>query len=528
MQIGRTRKERVEKKLMSIQQTVRRVLTISLAVLVGAIVLFGPPVLVRQYRAMADSSPILGYLYLALVVVLLAALLIMMIWLFWRRGQPLHARPVPAARPTPAEQQQQIQRTVADAKTTAATAPDTIKAGLVQSAQQLETKIEEQTLEIVAFGTISSGKSSLLNALAGESFLRTDPKGGTTVTRNEVRWPTTDKVYLVDTPGIAEINGDDHQSIALQAARNADLILFVIDGALKDFEMRALRALARLGKRIVLCLNKEDWLSPQNRAILVEQLTEQTAGLVAPEDIVTVRAQPAQRIRICLLPDGSEQEEVVTVAADVRALAERMLAIIEKDGKDLLLANLLLRSQALVSDAKAAVREQLDRRAHEIVKRYMWSAGGVAALMPLPGLDILGSATVSFHMVLQLARVYNRTIDLNTARQLVGQVSKFLVGTAGAALATPTLAGLAGAALKAVPVAGTLAGGIVQGLVQVLITRWIGLVFIDYFRAEETFEAPALDKLALYHWQRVTRPEELFRLVQDGTAKLTTRQEKSS
>ncbi|RIK41166.1 MAG: hypothetical protein DCC55_12730, partial [Chloroflexi bacterium] len=175
---------------MSIQQTVRRVLTISLAVLVGAIVLFGPPVLVRQYHAMADSSPILGYLYLALVVVLLAALLIMMIWLFWRRGQPLHARPVPAARPTPAEQQQQIQRTVADAKTTAATAPDTIKAGLVQSAQQLETKIEEQTLEIVAFGTISSGKSSLLNALAGESFLRTDPKGGTTVTRNEVRWPT--------------------------------------------------------------------------------------------------------------------------------------------------------------------------------------------------------------------------------------------------------------------------------------------------------------------------------------------------
>ena len=33
--------------------------------------------------------------------------------------------------------------------------------------RELEEKREEQTLEIVAFGTVSSGKSSLLNALAG-------------------------------------------------------------------------------------------------------------------------------------------------------------------------------------------------------------------------------------------------------------------------------------------------------------------------------------------------------------------------
>ena len=39
---------------------------------------------------------------------------------------------------------------------------------------------ESQQLEIVAFGTISSGKSSLLNALAGRPVFRTNVVGGTT------------------------------------------------------------------------------------------------------------------------------------------------------------------------------------------------------------------------------------------------------------------------------------------------------------------------------------------------------------
>ena len=38
--------------------------------------------------------------------------------------------------------------------------------------------------------------------------------------------------------------------------------------------------------------------------------------------------------------------------------------------------------------------------------------------------------------------------------------------------------------LKTVPGVGTIAGGFLQGLVQALVTRWIGGVFIEYFSDE--------------------------------------------
>src|SRR5690606_32637322 len=69
-----------------------------------------------------------------------------------------------------------------------------VQAELEQLKQYVNSKREAQTLEIVAFGTISSGKSSLLNALAGSDVFATDPRGGTTVRRNEIPWPGMDKV----------------------------------------------------------------------------------------------------------------------------------------------------------------------------------------------------------------------------------------------------------------------------------------------------------------------------------------------
>ena len=55
-----------------------------------------------------------------------------------------------------------------------------------------------------------------------------------------------------------------------------------------------------------------------------------------------------------------------------------------------------------------------------------------------------------------------------------------------------------------------------QGLVQALVTRWIGLVFIEYFRNEMTDLQRVMPELARAQWAEVTRPSELARLVQEG------------
>ena len=95
---------------------------------------------------------------------------------------------------------------------------DALREQLAPLAKKIEEKRESQSLEIVAFGAISSGKSSLLNALAGRDVFRTDPRGGTTVQRNEIPWPGVDKVLLVDTPGLGEIDGAERGSLSAAAA----------------------------------------------------------------------------------------------------------------------------------------------------------------------------------------------------------------------------------------------------------------------------------------------------------------------
>jgi hypothetical protein len=57
----------------------------------------------------------------------------------------------------------------------AAPLPDDLKRQLQTMVTRVEEKQAAQKLEIVAFGTISSGKSSLLNALAGRDAFQTDP-----------------------------------------------------------------------------------------------------------------------------------------------------------------------------------------------------------------------------------------------------------------------------------------------------------------------------------------------------------------
>jgi small GTP-binding protein len=395
-----------------------------------------------------------------------------------------------------------------------------VRAELVNAVEELEAKRKSQQLEIVAFGTISSGKSSLLNSLAGRPVFRTHVVGGTTSARSEIPWPAGDRVVLVDTPGLAEVRGEVRAAEAAEAAKNADLVLFVVDGPLKSYESELLEALAAMEKRVVVCLNKEDWYDAQQRDELVRQISEQVSPGVKAADVVAVRSRPTTRRRVRVMSDGSEQEEDVPVEPDIGPLARRMMSIVQRDGRDLLLANLLLQSRGLVDEAKERVLAALDERAEEVINKYMWAAGGATAINPFPLLDLAGGSAISVKMVLDLAAVYQQKIDADTIVTLLGQLGKNLVAMVGASAAAPALAAAIGSLLKTVPGIGTIAGGIIQGLVQALVTRWIGRVFCEYFRNAMQPPPGGLAELARREWAEVTRPEQLRKLIQMGREKL--------
>ncbi len=491
----------------------------------GLIVL--PPSIFSQYKSIAESSSFLATSYLVgvgmgllLLGVALGTLTVRLV----RNSRDKEARrrrdDLRASEMSSTQIKEEIALKVEEAETFADDAHAEEQEIIRKSSKEIQEKLEHRSLELAAFGTISSGKSSLLNTLIGEDRFETDAKGGTTVTRNEVPWPGVDSVTLVDTPGLGEIQGEEREELARRVARDADIVLFVVDGPMKDFEHQVVHQLVDLEKRILLCLNKQDWYSNEDRDLLLGQLREQVREWIPAEDVIPVRSRESSRTRVRVLNDGSEKEETVLMEADITALANRMMEVIQKDGTDLLLGNLLLRSRGMVSDAREKVRARLDKRAHEIVERYVWQAGGAAALSPLPILDVAAGMAISSKMVLELARCYRQKMDLEVARRLVGELGKNLIAIVGATAITPAVSTLVASFLKTIPGIGTLAGGVLQGITQSLVTRWIGGVFIEYFRNEMVEPEGGLAALARRKWQELTKASEMASFAQKGWKEL--------
>jgi GTPase SAR1 family protein len=505
-------------------------LVIALAI-VGALLVFLPPKILDQYDRISKYGPPWTYLYFGLVgtgaaiFVTLAGMAAWKVWSNTREKRLKHERREKnPSQLSAGEKQQEVTDNLAAVEQLHA---DTrMKPELKQELAGLSDKVKDkqlaQRLEIVAFGTISSGKSSLMNALAGRDVFQTDPRGGTTLQRQQVPWPGNDQVLLVDTPGLGEIDGHERLSVAAESARDADLVLLVVDGPLRNSEFTLLKKLGEMEKRVIVCLNKEDWYAADDQPKLIGQLSEQLKGIVDPQNVVAVRASSSQRSRVHVLSDGSEAEAMVTVPPEIAPLAEQMMRTVRRDGRDLLLANLLLQSRGLVDHAKAKVKAALDARAREIVDTYTWAAGAAAAVSPMV-LDILIGSGITAKMVVDLSKVYRQPIDSTIAMNLLAQLGKNLVAILGVNAAAPAIAaGIAGL-LKTVPIAGTIAGGALQGLTQAFVTRWIGGVFIGYFQTEMQQPAEGLSNLALQEWRKLTTPTELLKFVQAAKERLQSK-----
>jgi uncharacterized protein len=499
-------------------------LLVSLAGL-GLLLMWLPTQILQLYQAAKELGPTFVTIYFTIVGVggvLFFGTSGYMLYRMWSHGRRKQQRREEGERNPSELSPQELKTQIADNLTQVNQLQNDpqLSPELAEQLRPLVARLEEKQaaaqLEIVAFGTISSGKSSLLNALAGRELFTTELKGGTTTTRQEMPWLGTDRVTLVDTPGLAEVAGEAHIAVATVAARDADLILLVLDGPLRDSEVSLLNTLGQMEKPMLICLNKADWYSDREREELLGQIRTQTAKWAPPQNVLAVRSQATKRPRLIVSPQGEDREELVPVPADISPLAERMLALIQQQGQVMLLANLLMQSRGLVVDARERAKRLLDQRAREIVERYTWGAGGAAALSPLPVLDLVAGSAITAKMVVDLAAVYKQEVDLDLAVKLLSELGKNLLAILGVTAAGPAVAGAVASLLKTVPGVGTLVGGVLQGLVQALVTRWIGAVFIDYFQQEMRPTPTGLANLARNRWQQVTTLTELQRLVRDA------------
>lgn len=328
--------------------------------------------------------------------------------------------------------------------------------------QRLLDKLERGNVHVAVFGRVSVGKSALLNALLGREAFATSVLHGQTKHSEETLWQSVDSggVFLLDTPGIDEVDGEERTKIANEVAGQADAILFVIDGDMTDIEMQALRALHQPTQPLIVVLNKADQYDAQEQAALLSNLRHKLADILPPERLVAAAAKPERKLEFLELPDGSEQEVWTGGEPQVEALRLLLWQLLAEKGQSYAALNASVFAGRLSEKVGVEIVAARKEMAEKIIRQYaLFKAVGVA-VNPVPAVDLLALAADS-GMVLHLSKVYGIELTRHEAGSLIRTIAVqtgFLMGTVyGVQLLSSVLKGLTGG-LSTVLTAGAQAG----------------------------------------------------------------------
>lgn len=124
---------------------------------------------------------------------------------------------------------------------------------------------------ITIFGRTMAGKSTLMEILR-EGDGAAIGKGAQRTTR-DVRSYTWNNLEITDVPGIAAFEGEDDEQIAFSAARQADLILFLItDDAPQAAEAQCLAEIREIGKPVLGIMNVKTDIDPSIMKLALRDL----------------------------------------------------------------------------------------------------------------------------------------------------------------------------------------------------------------------------------------------------------------
>jgi ribosome biogenesis GTPase A len=193
---------------------------------------------------------------------------------------------------------------------------------------------------IVLVGPFNSGKSSIINALLGESELlpigpvpTTDKiailRYGETVERlsavgseaDTVFFPSAllQKVSFVDTPGLESVF-QKHEDITRKFMHRADVVLMVMlaTQAMTARNLEYIQTLKEYGKKVILVINQADLLSAEEAEVVREYVTEQSQSRLGfRPDVWLVSARQGMAAR-----QGDELDKIAWKASGLSRIEE--------------------------------------------------------------------------------------------------------------------------------------------------------------------------------------------------------------
>jgi len=354
--------------------------------------------------------------------------------------------------------------------------PSQVRESLIDDYRQVEAmleKLDQGHIHIAIFGRVSVGKSAILNALLGEDRFSISPLHGETKASAIGKWEEcrTGGVYLIDTPGLNEVRGDERERLAHEVAARSDLVLFVVDGDLTETEIRALRVLVGDQRPIILVFNKIDRYTRDEREQLLASLTLHTHGYVDADNIVCVSARPAERLVVLVDAAGNETETLRRSEPDMEALKQRLWELLEAEGETLAALNASLFAGDLTDKVGNRILEVKHELGARLIRTYCITKGISVALNPIPVVDLLAAAAVDAGMVVHLSRLYGLALSKTEAGTLVKTIATQMALLMGSVWGINLLS----SALKlGTGGLSTLVTGTVQGAVAYYATYVVG------------------------------------------------------
>ena len=330
---------------------------------------------------------------------------------------------------------------------------DRLQTAVRQDLQLLKSaldKLDRKVIRISAFGLVSCGKSSLINALLGEQVLATGPLHGVTQSLTVLQWtpsPTSGvNVELIDTPGLDEIAGEVRAKMAREIAQKSDLILFVVAGDITRTEYQALCALRQTQKPLILVFNKIDLYPERDTQTIYYQLQQlngtyskgDVEEIISTNDIVMVAAKP-QPIQVRIeSADGNISTTWETPAPQIEELQTRIDDILQREGQSLLALNALVQARDAEINIAQKTVELRQEEAQAIIGKYARYKALVVAVNPIVLLDLAGGLMADLALIRALAKLYGLPITTyeagNLLRRIIAISGGLLLGEIGSNL----------------------------------------------------------------------------------------------
>ena len=356
--------------------------------------------------------------------------------------------------------------------------PDDVRESLRNDYTQVRgmlDKLEHGHLHVAVFGRVSVGKSSLLNALLGQTVFSVSVLHGETRSVNMQQWQeySDGGLFLIDTPGINEIDGESREKMAHEVANRADLVLFVVDGDLTDVEFQALKTVTGSHRPTLLLVNKADRYTEKEQQQLRSVLRNRTQGMIAPENLIFTTAQASRQTIIYVDEHGEEIESIRERPINISALKTRLWDIIEAEGKTLSALNASLFAGHLSKEVGQRILAIKRELGEQTIRLYCIGKGVAVAFNPIPVADLLAAAAIDATMIVHLSKLYGLPISRNEAsdliRTILGQML-LLAGTVWAVHLVSSALKLGSAGIS------TLITGAAQGAVAWYSTLVVGRV----------------------------------------------------